>query len=681
MRLAFTHNVQLTGAEDEAEFDTPETVAAIIAALRDLGHDVEPIEVSGPASRVVARLEARNPDLVFNTAEGTRGRFREAFFPGLFERLGMPFTGADAYACALTMDKQITKLVLSQHGIPVAPDRLVRDLEDLEDLSLRYPLIVKPNYEGSSMGIRANSVVDTREQLEARLIEQLGQYPAGMLVEEYVHGADVVVPFLERASPATCGVLEPAGYDFDMRKLPGRKYAVYDLELKTTASHAVEVRVPAGLPEQTRARLIETSKKVFKALQIRDMGRIDYRVREDGSFCFLEVNALPSLEQGAALHLCAGLAGLGSVQAVLDSIVRSAAERHGLQHRSASSSRSRPRRSTRVGLIYNLRAPTLEPSGIDERTAEYDTPETIASIRQAIESHGHDVVEFEATRELAALLPASGIEVAFNVAEGIEGRARESQVPALLELLGIPYTGSDPAAIAVCLDKGLAKRLVQQAGIQTPAFTLMATGKEKLPRAWKFPCIVKPVAEGSSRGVTQSSVAVDEKQLRALVAEQSARYRQAMLVEAFLPGREFTLGVLGERRPRVLMPLEVRFTDKTQRYPVYAFESKFFSRGITTEVPAQVDPALGKELERVARAAFLALGCRDVGRIDVRLDAEGRVHFIECNPLPGLAPGYSDLCLIAQACGMEYRALIGEILTPALRRMRERRRQSAPLPA
>jgi D-alanine-D-alanine ligase len=286
------------------------------------------------------------------------------------------------------------------------------------------------------------------------------------------------------------------------------------------------------------------------------------------------------------------------------------------------------------------------------------------------------VVELEATPELPALLPGSGIDVAFNLAEGIEGRARESQVPALLELIGIPYTGSDPTAIAVSLDKGLAKRLVEQAGIQTPAFMLMATGKEKLPRAWAFPCIVKPVAEGSSRGVTRSSVVEDERQLRALVAEQSDRYRQAMMVEAFLPGREFTLGVLGESRPRVLVPLEVKFTDVTERYPVYAFESKFFSRGIASEVRARVDPELGKELLRVARAAFLALGCRDVGRIDVRLDVESRVHFIECNPLPGLAPGFSDLCLIAQASGIDYHSLIGEILAPALRRMRERR-QSA----
>ncbi|MFI5308306.1 MAG: D-alanine--D-alanine ligase [Polyangiales bacterium] len=671
MRIAFTHNVQVTSSEDEAEFDTPATVAGLTAALRSLGHEVEPIEVSGPASRVVARLEAQSPELVFNTAEGTRGRFREAFFPALFDRLGMPFTGSDAYTCALTLDKQLTKLVLAQHGIPVAKGTLVRQLRELDELGLRLPVIVKPNYEGSSMGIRADSVVDDVHALQAKVADLLSQYPAGVLVEEYVIGRDIVVPFLEKASPDTFGVLEPAGYEFDMSQLAPRKYAVYDLELKTVASDAVEVKVPAGLPETTRRALLETSRKVFDVLQVRDLGRIDYRVRDDGSFCFLELNALPSLETGAALYRCAALAGLSRVEAVLDSVIRSASERYGIAYRPSR----RPRPRVRVGLIYNLRAPTPEPNSVDERTAEYDSPETVQAIRQAIESYGHEVVELEATPELSALLPPSGIDVAFNIAEGIEGRARESQVPALLELLGIPYTGSDPTSIALSLDKGLAKRLVQQVGLLTPAFVLMATGKERLPKGWTFPAIVKPVAEGSSRGVTGASVVEDERALRQLVAEQSARYRQAMLVEAYLPGREFTLGLLGERKPRVLPPLEVRFTDASDKRPVYGFDNKFYSKGVELQVPAQVDSALGKELQRVARAAFIALGCRDVARIDLRLDAEGRAHFIECNPLPGLAPGFSDLCLIANASGMEYRTLIGEIMASALRRMRERKRQ------
>ena len=119
MRIAFTHNLQLSDSEDEAEFDTPETVAMISGCLRKLGHEVEPVEVSGPASRVVARLEALSPDIVFNTAEGTRGRFREAFYPALFDRLGLPFTGSDAYVCAITLDKHLTKAIVAQQGVPV----------------------------------------------------------------------------------------------------------------------------------------------------------------------------------------------------------------------------------------------------------------------------------------------------------------------------------------------------------------------------------------------------------------------------------------------------------------------------------------------------------------------------------------------------------------------------------
>jgi D-alanine-D-alanine ligase len=350
-------------------------------------------------------------------------------------------------------------------------------------------------------------------------------------------------------------------------------------------------------------------------------------------------------------------------------VVHSACARYGLATRPPR--RARPR--TRVGLIYNLRAPTPEPNTVDERTAEYDSPETIAAIRQAIESYGHEVVELEATPELPLLLPSAGIAVAFNIAEGIEGRAREAQVPALLELLGIAYTGSDPTAIALSLDKVVAKRLVEQAGMRTPAFALMATGKEKLPKGLGFPCIVKPVAEGSSKGVTDKSVVEDEATLRSVVAEMAARYRQAMLVEAFLPGREFTLGVLGiERKLRVLPPLEVKFTDPNDRHPVYGFDNKFYSKGVDLQVPARVEPKLLEELQRVAKDAFVSLGCRDVGRVDVRLDAEGRVSFIECNPLPGLAPGFSDLCVIANADGIDYRVLIGSILAPAIARMRAR---------
>ncbi|MET0391298.1 MAG: ATP-grasp domain-containing protein, partial [Polyangiales bacterium] len=311
MRIAFTHNLQLSTSEAEAEFDTPETVAGISSCLRKLGHQVEPIEVSGPASRIVARLEALTPDLVFNTAEGSVGRFREAFYPALFDRLGLPFTGSDAYVCALTLDKRLTKLVAAQHGVSTPRFCFIDDVTQLGlAAELRFPLIVKPNFEGSSVGITVDSVVETREQLTARVLDLVERFPAGVLVEEFIVGRDLTVPFLEKASPATGGVMEPASYDYDAKFVAGRRYQLYDFELKNVGSDAVSVIVPAPISDAQRTRCIELTRKVVRALGIRDMGRVDFRVGDDGQVYFLEVNALPSLEQGAAIYVSSERAGL-----------------------------------------------------------------------------------------------------------------------------------------------------------------------------------------------------------------------------------------------------------------------------------------------------------------------------------------------------------------------------------
>lgn len=676
MKIAFTHNLQLSDSEEEAEFDSPATVAMIVGALAALGHEVEPIEVSGPPSRVVARLEALAPDLVFNTAEGTRGRFREAFFPALFDRLELPFTGSDAYTCAVTLDKQLTKELLARHGVPSPRGVVVTRPDELGRIAaagLAYPLIVKPNYEGSSMGIGDDAVVEDEQALGARVVDLLARFGAGVLVEEYVAGQDIVVPFLERASPATGGVLEPAAYAIAPDALAGRPYPIYDYRLKGVGSGEVGVQVPAGLPAAVRARLIELSGTVFRALGMRDVGRIDFRVLPDGDVRFIEVNALPSLEGGASIYAAAALAGLATPEAVLGCIVQSTSERFGLRLR-ARRERARRRGPVQVGLAFNLRRVAAGVRGSDEQ-AEYDSPETIAALREAIASLGHDVVELEATPELPAVLASSGVDVVFNIAEGFEGRARESHVPALLELLGIPYTGSDPTALSLALDKALAKRLVRQAGIATPDFAVLVTGRERLPRGFSFPAIVKPLAEGSSKGIIRASVVASERELRELALEVVGRYRQPVLVERFLPGREFTVALLGERRPRVLPPAEIVFTAPDERYPIYSFASKFDGEAVRIQAPALVERAIERELGRVARAVFSVLGCRDLARVDLRQAEDGRIHFIECNPLPGMAPGFSDLCLIAAAAGMDYRTLVGEILAPALRRLRERQRR------
>ena len=675
MRIALTHNLRLSDSEEEAEFDTRETVNALAGAIERLGHRVERIEVSGPASRTVARLEAFGPDLVFNTAEGRRGRFREAFFPALFDELGMPYTGSDAYALALTLDKQLTKLVLAQHGVPTPRWQYVDEPRQLQVNALRYPVMVKPNFEGSSKGITQDSVVEDPLRLHEVVQEALARYPAGLLVEEFVAGRDVTVPFLEVAAPERKGVLQPVEYLIDEAAAATRRYAIYDYELKTRLDRHVTVRAPARLKRSQAERIQAMCETVYRVLGIRDLGRIDLRVGDDGNVHFLEINALPSLEPGAGIYAAAALEGLHA-DAVLGVVIQSAVQRHNIVDRSAR--RGRPRRTDRlkVGFSFNVKRVTPDPSGEQDDEAEYDSPKTLQAIREALASWGHEVVDLEATADLPVVLASTPVDVVFNIAEGFKGRNRESQVPSLLELLDIPYTGSDPAALSVSLDKALAKRMVRTHGILTPDYAVLHTGKERLPRELTFPLLVKPVAEGTSKGVTKKSIVRDEVELREVARELIAKYRQPALAERYIAGREFTVGLLGERRPRVLPPMEIVFLDPGDPTPIYSFEMKQdWNDSIRYEVPARLSPRELDRLEKASRECFSALGCRDVARLDFRMDADGRLYFIECNPLPGLAPGWSDLVLIAQAAGMEYRGLIGEILSFAIRRFQERERE------
>ncbi len=676
MLIAFTYNLQMTQNEDEAEFDRPETVEAIAASLTRLGHQVELVEVSGPASRIVARLEALKPQLVFNTAEGKYGRYREAFYPGLFDQLGLPFTGSDAYVCSVTLDKRLTKMMLSSAWIPTPQYYFVDNMSNWNPPELRFPVILKPNFEGSSKGITQDSIVDRLDDVKDRAEALLKRYPSGVLIEEFIAGKDVTVPFLEAVRPKTGGILPPAEYIIATEAMQDRKYNIYDFELKQFDYESVSVRVPAEISHDAMREIMTLSKRIYEILGVRDLGRVDFRVTPDGKPYFIELNALPSLEPGAGIYISAGVAGLHGMDAVMSAVIKNAAKRQGVE---ITKSRSRLRRkSYRVGLTYNLKRIIPLDSDGDDSEAEYDSPTTVEAIGNAIESFGHDVVFLEATPELPAIIGASSIDFAFNIAEGIQGRSRESQVPAILELLDIPYIGSDPATMSIALDKALCKKILTQAGIPNPKFFVMRTGNERIPKEMSFPLLVKPVAEGSSKGVMAKSAVEDENQLREVAGELIRQYKQSVLVEEFLVGREFTVGLLGDYRPKVLPPMEIIFNNPEVKRPVYSFDHKQKeSPEIRYQVPAQLDAKLLREIEKVARGAFNALGCRDVARVDIRLDNKGKPYFIECNPLPGLTPEWSDLCLIAKAAGMDYRTLIGEIMAPSIRRLREKEKLNA----
>ncbi|MCA9781029.1 MAG: ATP-grasp domain-containing protein, partial [Candidatus Eremiobacteraeota bacterium] len=464
------------------------------------------------------------------------------------------------------------------------------------------------------------------------------------------------VPYIEGL-----GVLEPAHYEF--AGPPGR-YSIYDFELKQHRPDDVSVVCPADVLPNTRKKLQSYTKIAINALGVRDFCRVDYRVTPEGDVFLIEVNALPSLEPGAAIYLSAAQNGYTEVKDVLGAVLKSA-----LKRQKKPSFRNKVEKALRVGVIHNLKR--AQASDMDDSEAEFDSQATVDALCKAVEAAGHRAVALEARPELPSQL--ADIDVAFNIAEGRHGRYRESQIPALLELLDIPFTGSEAGSLAVCHDKALAKRLVAQAGVGTARFQVMSSPRASLEKGMEFPLLVKPVAEGSSKGVALRSVVTDEDSLREVVSELVEKYEQPALVEEFLSGREFTVGILGDRKLKVLPIMEIEFHDGSE-HPIYSFDNKQGDDSLVKfQVPAKVEAKLQKRLEQSAKAAFRALGCRDVARIDFRLDSQGEVNFIECNPLPGLTPGFSDLCVIAKSAGLEYEDLVAQILAPAIRRRRLKR--------
>lgn len=672
MKIAFTHNVRTSAAVDEAEFDTPETVDAIANALAAGGHAVERVEVSMSPADLAARLAEARPDLVFNTAEGRRGRWREAFFPSLFEELGLPYTGSGPHSLMLTLDKELTKRVLRDEGVDVPRGRVVTMADLVEGQltsSIAYPSIIKPNYEGSSKGIGDDAVVTNPRELKSVLERCLHDFADGALVEEFIPGMDVTVPVLATVKPD--GVLTPVEYLIDASY--ARKYDIYDYRLKNELSHLVSVRCPAEIPRDVAARLRHLAKVCVRTLRLRDVSRLDFRLGQDGRIYFLEANALPSLEPGASIFAAAALNGL-SYEAVINAIAESAARRYGFD---LPQRRAKAKPPLRVGFCFNLKRqkPTSET---DDDEAEYDPPTTIEAVHKALEELGHVVVPLEATSELPRRLIDEQVDVVFNIAEGIgTGRGREAQVPALCELARIPCTGSDASALALALDKALTKRILSQHGIPTPNFQILNTGKEKL-RPLRYPVIVKPNAEGSSKGIGDKNVCDTEADARAAANGIIQRYRQPALVEEYVSGREFTVGLLGWRRPRVLPPMEIVFTNPADTRPIYDFAIKQeWDKHVEYRCPADIPPALQRQMEKLARETYGALGCRDVARVDFRMTPEGELYVLEINPLPGLTPDFSDLVIIGKAIGIDYKSLVGEILAGALARMREQRRRAS----
>lgn len=324
----------------------------------------------------------------------------------------------------------------------------------------------------------------------------------------------------------------------------------------------------------------------------------------------------------------------------------------------------------RVGLACNVR-PTDPPGHLPEDAfEEYDSEATVGHIAGALSRLGHEVRTIPAGRGFVDALREAAPDIVFNIAEGEGGRCREAHVPAVLEMLGVPYVGSDPLTLCVTLDKPVAKRLVEHEGFPTPPFRTFRSAAEVDSLPFPFPVIVKPSFEGSSKGVRLASRATTLDRTKEMVRFVTETYRQEALVEAFVPGAEVTVGVLGNDPPRIAGMMEiVPKTDSPAEF-VYSLEVKRdWENRVAYRVPPSLPDATLAGIERSALGIYRTLGCRDFARIDFRLADPGVPHFLECNPLPGLSPGYGDLPIMADRMGIPYLSLIREILSHALARL------------
>lgn len=326
----------------------------------------------------------------------------------------------------------------------------------------------------------------------------------------------------------------------------------------------------------------------------------------------------------------------------------------------------------RIGITFDLKSDFKDATGgPEDRFEEYDSDATVAAIEDALRAGGYETVRLGGGRRFLERVLAERPDLVFNISEGVvPTRSREAHVPAVLEMLGVPFTHSDPLTLALTLDKAMAKRVAESLGVPTPRYRVVDTPAAIKDFDLDFPVIAKPLFEGSSMGVRKKSRCVDHASLTELIGQLLADYHEPVLVEEFCPGPEFTVGVMGNgAKARVIAAMEiVPRTMKPEEF-VYSLEVK---RNYLEEVEYHVPPRRPAELiaavEKTALDAYRALGCRDLARVDVRTGADGRPKFLEVNPLPGVNPTTGDIVILSRLSGLDYARLIQGVVHEARQR-------------
>lgn len=324
-----------------------------------------------------------------------------------------------------------------------------------------------------------------------------------------------------------------------------------------------------------------------------------------------------------------------------------------------------------IGLCYDLKEDYLKSGFQPAEVMEFDDEETITGLESALVSLGHVVERIGNGRELARRLgKGDRWDLVFNIAEGLKGRSREAQVPAVCELFGQPYTFADALTCALTLDKALTKRVVRDFGLPTAPFEVVSSCFEAAAVSLPLPLFLKPLAEGSSKGITGRSLVKERQELVTTYQALEAEFQQPVLVETFLPGREVAVGIVGNgSTARVVGVMEIMFTERSEIQAYTALNKDEYLERVSYRLLTAPEP-LAVEARQLALEVYRVLGCRDAARVELRGDASGALQFLEVNPLSGIHPIRSDLIIMARLAGMEYAELMGEIVESAWERYR-----------
>jgi D-alanine-D-alanine ligase len=335
----------------------------------------------------------------------------------------------------------------------------------------------------------------------------------------------------------------------------------------------------------------------------------------------------------------------------------------------------------RIGICYNLKTDfgRVMASMPDDRFEELDDIGTVEDIERVLHSEGHETVRLGFGMPAIARLQKEPVDLIFNISEGMNGRAREAQMPAIFDMLGIPCVGSDSLTIALALDKAWTKKVVAHAGFATPAFYTVDNSiqLERMMenRELRYPLFVKLSCEGSSMSIDDRSRVRNARELAERVQYLMATYEgETVLVEEFMPGREFTVGIVGNREPEVVAVMEVVPSDSTKDMANFVYgldEKRNCETKIIYRIPEDRDQSTDQAIRALAVGVYKELRCHDMARVDVRLDENGVPNFIELNTLPGLNQRHSDLPILARLAGMSYDDLIVRVLGHALERIQQ----------